>query len=200
MHGSSHTSEPVAGFVDILHRTHNFPTFLSGKPCMMLCCSLLLLTYRMLFTDSEQGHCCCAVMENCLIFLFIFILFFAYVGITVVADYWQINIGHTLYKFTAVAVLYCLVFAAIQISTHREEKMSSRPTLTGKCCLDKRIFITVTQLKDQRSKCWETKKGNLTWTMRLMRRASKETHTDGDCWRNPIRTLISTERILQNVK
>lgn len=196
MHGSSHTSETVAGFVDVLHRTHNFPTFLSGKPCMMLCCSLLLLTYKMLFTGSEQGHCCCAVMENCLILLYYY-FFFAYVGITVVADYWQINIGHTLYKFT------WLVFAAIQISTHREEKMSSRPTVTSKCCRDKRIFITVTQLKDQRCKCWERKKGKLTWTMRLMRlmrRASKETHTDGDWWRNPIRTLISTERILQNVK
>lgn len=35
--------------------------------------------------DSEQGHCCCAVMENCLT-LFYYFYSFAYVGITVVAD------------------------------------------------------------------------------------------------------------------
>lgn len=96
---------------------------------------------------------------------------------------------------------FCSAYGDLLILAAIQREGANQPHINQQeCYLDKWIFITVTQLKDQRCKCWERKKGILTWTMRLMSRASEETHTDGEWWRNPIRTLISTERILQNVK
>lgn len=112
---------------------------------------------------------------------------------------WRVIILPLLFLPLFLYILLCfrwfIVLAVIQRESVNEPHINQQ-----ECYLDKWIFITVQQLKDQRCKCWERKKGILTWTMRLMRRASEETHTDGEWWRNPIRTLISTERILQNVK
>lgn len=178
MHGSSHTAKAVAGFVDILHRTNGFPASgLSGKPSdamlqpLWLTCTVM--TCILFLTDCDLGQCCCAVL------FFFSTLTWNYSGCWLLKLI-SVVIYIYLHTYCSCSVLLSSFCSNTNKYSQRRETVDHCHIKKHKCCLDKRIFITVTQLKDQRCKCWERKKGNLTWTMRLMRRASKETHTDGE--------------------